>query len=43
MLDEIIALEDARSEYGVVLKEIDDGYGWTVDPAATAKLRGEMS
>lgn len=43
VLDEIIALEDAREEYGVVLTEVDDGYGWAVDPAATAKLRGQMS
>lgn len=42
VLDEIIRLDDARNEYGVVLKEIDDGYGWTVDPGATERLRGEL-
>jgi len=43
VLDEIIALEDARNDYGVVLTEVDDGYGWAVDPAATVKLRGQLS
>ncbi len=43
VLDEIIALEDARAEYGVVLKEVDDGYGWAVDPQATETLRSQMS
>lgn len=42
VLDEIIRPDDARNEYGVVLKEIDDGYGWTVDPGATERLRGEL-
>lgn len=42
VLDEIIRLDDARNEYGVVLKEIDDGYGWTIDPGATERLRGEL-
>jgi N-methylhydantoinase B len=43
VLDEIIALEDAQNDYGVVLTEVDDGYGWAVDPAATVKLRAQMN
>lgn len=43
VLDEIIALDDARAEYGVVLEEVDDGYGWAVDPKATETLRSQMS
>jgi len=42
VLDEIIAPQDARDDYGVVLKEVDDGYGWAVDAAATEKLRGQI-
>ncbi len=39
VLDEIIALDDAKNDYGVVLREVDDGYGWAVDLAATQNLR----
>lgn len=42
VLDEIINRDDARTDYGVVLAEVDDGYGWTIDPSATEKLRKEM-
>ncbi len=39
VLDEIIAPDDAKNDYGVVLREVDDGYGWAVDLAATQDLR----
>jgi len=42
VLDGFIQAEHARDDYGVVLAEVDDGYGWAVDPAATEKLRAEM-
>lgn len=43
VLDDIIAVEDARNDYGVVLTNVDDGYGWAVDPAGTEELRAQMS
>ncbi len=42
ILDEIIAPDDAPKEYGVVLTQVDDGYGWAVDSSATEKLREQM-
>ena len=42
VLDGFISPDHARNDYGVVLKEVDDGYGWALDPAATDTLRGEM-
>jgi len=42
-LDEIITIESARDDYGVVMDEVDDGYGWSVNSEATKKLRAEMS
>ncbi|MFP4328190.1 MAG: hydantoinase B/oxoprolinase family protein, partial [Paracoccaceae bacterium] len=42
VLDGFIPVEHARDDYGVVLSEVDDGYGWAVDPAATEKLRAEL-
>jgi len=42
VLDEIITPDEAGHEYGVVLRGIDDGYGWTVDPGATRELREQM-
>ena len=43
VLDEIITIESARDDYGVVMLEVDDGYGWSVNSEATKKLRAEMS
>lgn len=43
VLDEIITLQDARDDYGVVFAPVDDGYGWAVDLAATEKLREQMA
>ena len=42
VLDGFITVDHARNSYGVVLKEVDDGYGWTLDQAATESLRTEM-
>jgi N-methylhydantoinase B len=42
VLDGFINPDHARNDYGVVLTEVDDGYGWALDPAATEALRGEM-
>lgn len=41
VLDGFIGPEHARVDYGVVLKEVDDGYGWALDVAATETLRAE--
>ena len=43
VLDEIITIEAARDDYGVVMREVDDGYGWSVNNEATKKLRAERS
>jgi len=43
VLDDIISVEEARNDYGVVMTEVDDGYGWQVDESATEKLRASMS
>ena len=43
VLDEIITIESARDDYGVVMREVDDGYGWSVNNEATKKLRAERS
>ena len=40
VLDGFITVDHAREDYGVVLTEVDDGYGWALDPAATDSLRG---
>lgn len=40
VLDGFIRPEHA-ADYGVVLKEVDDGYGWALDQAATDTLRSE--
>ncbi len=42
VLDEIISAQDARADYGVVLAEANDGYGWSVDTVATQQLRERM-
>jgi N-methylhydantoinase B len=42
VLDDIISVDEARDDYGVVMTAVDDGYGWQVDEAATEKLRASM-
>ena len=42
MLDGFITVDHARNDYGVVLVEVDDGYGWSLNPEATRKLHAEM-
>jgi N-methylhydantoinase B len=42
VLDEFIDAEHARDAYGVVLREVDDGYGWALDSEATSRLRATM-
>lgn len=42
VLDGFIKVGHAKDDYGVVLKEVDDGYGWALDPAATESLRAKM-
>ena len=39
VLDGFVTPEHARRDYGVALREVDDGYGWTVDEAGTQVLR----
>jgi N-methylhydantoinase B len=43
VLDDIISLDIARDDYGVVMAAVDDGYGWQVDEKATEQLRASMS
>ena len=42
VLDGFIDADHAREAYGVVLAEVDDGYGWALDAVATDNLRAEM-
>lgn len=42
VLDGFFGPDHAKSDYGVVLQEVDDGYGWALDTAATETLRAEM-
>ena len=35
VLDGFITVDHARDDYGVVLDEVDDGYGWALNPEAT--------
>ena len=39
VLDDIITVEQAKKDYGVVMRAVDDGYGWKVDEDKTRKLR----
>ncbi|MFK8081908.1 MAG: hydantoinase B/oxoprolinase family protein [Granulosicoccus sp.] len=39
VLDGLITVDHAMDDYGVVLKAVDDGYGWQIDAAATASAR----
>ena len=43
VLDGFITVDHARDDYGVVLSEVDDGYGWALDSEATRALRAEMA
>ncbi|MEP4106604.1 MAG: hydantoinase B/oxoprolinase family protein, partial [Nitratireductor sp.] len=43
VLDGFITRKHARDDYGVVLEEVDDGYGWKLDLNETRKLRARMS
>ena len=42
VLDDIISPSMAKSDYGVILKEVDDGYGWEINPEETEKLRKKL-
>ena len=41
VLDGFITVDHARDDYGVVLSEVDDGYGWALDEGATKARRAE--
>ena len=43
VLDGFITVDHARGDYGVVLAEVDDGYGWALDVAATQSLRAQLA
>ncbi len=43
VLDGFITVDYARGDYGVVLTEIDDGYGWTLDKQAKRALRAGLA
>ncbi len=43
VLDGFITVDHARDDYGVVLMEVDDGYGWALDGEATRSLRAELA
>ena len=43
VLDGFINAGHAKDDYGVVLKEVDDGYGWALDAKATKTLRTQMN
>jgi N-methylhydantoinase B len=43
VLDDMISVEQAHDDYGVVMMAVDDGYGWQVDEDATQKLRSSMA
>ena len=43
VLDGFIDVGHAREAYGVVLSEVDDGYGWALDSEATTALGPEMA
>jgi len=43
VLDGFIDVEHAKEAYGVVLKEVDNGYGWDLDLAATETLRAQSA
>lgn len=43
VLDGFIDAGHAREAYGVVLREVDDGYGWALDSEATTALRAALA
>ena len=43
VLDGFITVDHARDDYGVVLRAVDDGYGWALNSEATRALRAEMA
>ena len=42
VLDGFFGPDHAKSDYGVVLKPVDDGYEWGLDEMSTESLRAEM-
>jgi N-methylhydantoinase B len=42
VLDGFITPDHARDDYGVLLSEVDDGYGWTLDIQGTEQLRNTL-
>ena len=42
VLDGFITPHHAKEDYGVILSEVDDGYGWQVDLQATDALRQSL-
>jgi N-methylhydantoinase B len=43
VLDGFITPQHAREDYGVVLIEADNGYGWALDAGASASLRARIA
>ena len=43
VLDGFITVDHARDDYGVVLAEVDDGYGWALNAEATKALRADLA
>lgn len=43
VLDGFITADHAREDYGVVLSEVDDGYGFALNAEATQALRADLS
>ena len=39
VLDGFITVDHARDDYGVVLAEVDDGYGWALNAEAHGAAR----
>jgi N-methylhydantoinase B len=42
VLDGFITPDHARDDYGVLLSEVDDGYGWALDIKGTEQLRNTL-
>ena len=42
VLDDIISPLMAKKDYGVILENVDDGYGWKINIEETSKLRQEL-
>ena len=43
VLDDIISPNMAKEDYGVILENVDDGYGWKINLEETKKLRLELT